>query len=58
MIRLNGRWYRLYAAVDPDTNEILHAKLQPARSHYTAKDFILELIEEHNLDENLFPVDG
>jgi putative transposase len=58
MIRFNGRWYWLYAAVDPDTNDILHTKLQPTRNHYTAKEFMLELIEKHNLDESLFLVDG
>jgi transposase-like protein len=27
MIRLNGRWYWLCMAVDPDTNNILHTKV-------------------------------
>lgn len=58
MIRLNGSWYWLYMAVDPDTNNILHTKLQPTRNHYTAKDFMNELIEKHNLDNSLFLVDG
>jgi len=58
MIRLNGDWYWLYMAVDPDTNDVLHTKLQPTRNHYTAKEFMLELIEKHDLDESLFLVDG
>ena len=58
MIRFNGRWYWLYMAVDPDTNDILHTKLQPTRNHYTAKDFMSELIEKHDLDNSLFLVDG
>ena len=45
-------------AVDPDTKDGLHTKLQPTRNHYTAKDFMLELIEKHNLDESLFLLDG
>ena len=57
-IRLNGRWYWLYMAVDPDTNNILHTKLQPTRNHYTAKEFMNELIEKYDLDESLFLVDG
>jgi putative transposase len=58
MIRLNGRWYWLYMAVDPDTNDVLHTKLQPTRNNHTAEKFMLELIEKHNLDESLFLVDG
>ena len=58
MIRLNGDWYWLYMAVDPNTNDVLHTKLHPTRNHYTAKDFMLELIEKHDLDESLFLVDG
>jgi putative transposase len=58
MIRLNGDWYWLYMAVDPDTNDVLHTKLQPTRNHYTAKEFTQELVEKHNLDESLFLVDG
>ena len=57
MIRLNGDWYWLYMTVDPDTNDVLHTKLQPTRNHYTARKFMLELIEKHNLDESLFLVD-
>ena len=57
MIRLNGDWYWLYMAVDPHTNDVLHTKLHPTRNHYTAKDFMLELIEKHDLDESLFLVD-
>jgi putative transposase len=58
VIRLNGDWCWLYMAVDPDTNDILHTKLQPTRNHYTAKKFTQELVEKHNLDESLFLVDG
>jgi len=58
MIRLNGTWHWLYMAVDPDTNNILHSKLQPTRNNYTAKDFMLELVERRDLDESLFLVDG
>jgi transposase-like protein len=58
VIRLNDDLYWLYMAVDPDTNDVLHTKLQPTRNHYTAKEFMLELVEKHNLDESLFLVDG
>jgi len=58
MIRHNGRWHWLYMAVDPDTNDILHTKLQPTRNHYTAKDFFRELVEKHDLADSLFLVDG
>ena len=58
MIRLNGTWHWLYMAVDPDTNDVLHTKLQPTRNHYTAKDFFRELVEKHDLDNSLFLVDG
>jgi transposase-like protein len=43
MILLNGSWYWLYMAVDTDTNNILHTKLQPTRNHYTAKEFMNEI---------------
>jgi len=58
VIRLNGDWYWLYMAVDPDTNDVLHTKLQPTRNHYTAKEFMLELVEKYDLDVSLFLVDG
>ena len=58
VIRLNDDSYWLYMAVDPDTNDVLHTKLQPTRNHYTAKEFMLELVEKHDLDESLFLVDG
>ena len=58
MILLNGDWYWLYMAVDPDTNDVLHTKLHPTRNHYTAKDFMLELVEKHDLDKSVFLVDG
>jgi len=58
MIRLNGDWYWLYMAVNPDTNDVLHTKLQPTRNHYTAKEFMLELVEKHDLNESMFLVDG
>jgi putative transposase len=58
MIRLNGTWHWLYMAVDPDTNDVLHTKLQPTRNHYTAKAFFHELVEKHDIDDSLFLVDG
>mgnify|MGYP000462193418 CR=1 FL=1 len=40
--------------IDPDTNNILHTKLQPTRNHYTAKGFFHEPIEKHDIDNSMF----
>ncbi len=41
VIQLNGEQYWLYAAVDPETNELLHTKLEPTRTNALVHAFLL-----------------
>jgi transposase-like protein len=58
VIRLNDEQYWLYAAVDPETNELLHTKLEPTRTNVIAYSFFGELREKHDVDDAVFLVDG
>ena len=58
VIQLNNEQYWLYAAVDPDTNELLHTKLEPTRTNMIAHAFFTELQEKHNVDDAVFLIDG
>ena len=51
VIRLNKEQYWLYAAVDPETNELLHTKLEPTRTNVLAHAFFAELREKHDVDD-------
>jgi putative transposase len=58
VIRLNDEQYWLYAAVDPETNELLHTKLEPTRTNVLDHAFFTELREKHDVDDATFLVDG
>ncbi|WP_135807432.1 IS6 family transposase [Halorussus marinus] len=58
VIQLNDQRYWLYAAVDPQTNEFLHAKLYPTRTIVVTKQFLTELQEKHRVADAVFLVDG
>jgi putative transposase len=58
VIRLSDEQYWLYAAVDPETNELLHTKLEPTRTNVLAHSFFRELREKHDVDDAVFLVDG
>ena len=58
VIQLDDERYWLYAAVDPETNELLHTKLQPTRTNVLAHAFFTELREKHDVDDAVFLVDG
>ena len=58
VIRLNDENYWLYAAVDPETNELLHTKLEPATNKVIAHAFFTELREKHDVDNAVFLIDG
>ena len=58
VIRLNDEQYWLYAAVDPETNELLHTKLEPTTNKVIAHSFFTELREKHDVDDAVFLVDG
>jgi len=58
VIRLDDEQYWLYAAVDPETNELLHTKLKPTRTNVLAHTFFTELREKHGVVDVVFLVDG
>ena len=51
MIQLNDEQYWLYAAVDPNTNELLHTKLEPTRTNVIAHAVFTELREKHDVED-------
>jgi transposase-like protein len=57
VIRIDGQQYWLYAAVDPESNELLHTKLEPTRTNALAEMFFGELREKHDVDDAVFLVD-
>jgi putative transposase len=58
VIQLNDEQYWLYAAVDPETNELLHTKLEPTRTNVLAHAFFADLRDKHDVDNAVFLVDG
>ena len=50
VIRLDEERYWLYAAVDPDSNKLLHTKLEPTRNNALTRSFFAELRERHHVD--------
>ena len=58
VIRLNNEQYWLYAAVDPETNKLLHTELEPTRTNVVARSFFADLREKHDVDDAVFLVDG
>ena len=58
VIQLNSERYWLYAAVDPNTNRLLHVWLYPTRTSTVSSMFLSELHEKHQVDDAVFLVDG
>jgi transposase-like protein len=58
VIQLDKERFWLYAAVDPDTNRLLHVKLTPTRNQAITEMFLVELREKHLVDDALFLVDS
>jgi transposase-like protein len=56
-IRINGRDYWLYAAVDPVTNEFLHVRLFPTTTNKTTRWSLADLHRRYQLDGVEFLVD-
>jgi len=56
-IRINNKQYWLYAAVDPQTNRILHSRLFPTYMIAIARKFLAELAEKHDVINAVFLVD-
>jgi len=57
VIQLNDERYWLYAAVEPDTNRLLHVRLYSTRTANTSM-FLSELREKQRVDDGTFLVDG
>jgi transposase-like protein len=57
VIRVNGQQYWLCAAVDPDTNTILHVRLFSTYTTTLTEVFLSELREKHDVDDAVFLVD-
>jgi len=58
VIRIDDEQYWLYAAVDPDSNELLYTKHEPTRTNALAHAFSAELCEKHDVENAVFLVDG
>jgi len=58
VIQLNDEQYWLYAAVNPETNELLYTKLEPTTNKVIAHGFFAELREKHDVDDAVFLIDG
>jgi transposase-like protein len=58
VIQLKDEHYWLYAAVDPDSNELLHTRLEPVTNNAFAKSFFTQLREKHDVDDAEFLIDG
>jgi transposase-like protein len=56
VIWLNGEKYWLYAAVDPDTNNLRHTKLRPVTNGGLAWLFLRELRGKHEVETATFLV--
>ncbi|MFB6198666.1 MAG: IS6 family transposase, partial [Halobacteriaceae archaeon] len=58
VVKVNGERFWLYAAVEPETNVILHIGLYSARTAVVTKMFLRELQEKHSINDAEFFVDG
>ena len=58
VVRIDDEQYWLYAAVGPDSNEVLHTKLETTRTNAFAEIFLGELREKHAIDNAVFLVDN
>ena len=58
VIRLNGEQYWLYAAVNPETNDLLHTQLEPTTNSVLSQQFLRQLREKHDVENAEFLIDG
>jgi len=57
VIRINGQLFWLDAAVDPETNTVLHMWLITTTTTTLTQQFLREIREKHDLDDTVFLVD-
>ena len=58
VIQINDQQFWLSAAVNPDTNKILHLRLFTTTTTALTERFLQELREKHDVDDAVFLVDG
>ena len=58
VIRLNDQQFWLYAAADPQTNDLLHVRLFSTTTTSLTEIFLRELREKHDIETAVFLVDG
>ncbi len=58
MVKLNDEKYWLYAAADPERNELLYTTLEPTRNTMIAQQILAEIGEKHDVSAAVFLVDG
>lgn len=58
VIQVNNQRYWLHAAVDPETNRLLHVRLFSTRTTALTEMFFAELREKHLVEGTLFLIDG
>ncbi len=58
VVKVDGDRCWLFAAVEPETDIILHVGLYPTRTNIVTQFVLDELKEKHNVDNALFLVDG
>ncbi len=58
VIQLNDERYWVYAAVDPETNELLHTSLELTTNIVIAQTYLVKVSEKHDVSEAVFLIDG
>jgi putative transposase len=58
VIRINDQQFWLYAAADPETNELLHVRLFATTTTILTEIFLRELRQKHDVETAEFHVDG
>ena len=58
VIRINDQQFWLYAAADPETNELLHVRLFSTTTTALTEIFLRELRQKHDVESAVFLVDG
>lgn len=54
VVKIDSEQYWLFAAVDPDSNDILHVGLYSARTTVATEMFLNELQQKHDIDDAEF----
>jgi putative transposase len=58
VVKIDGEIFRLYSAVDPQTNQTLLTRLYPTRTTALTERFLQELQSNHEVADATFLVDG